>query len=60
MSKRTYKLRRDAAAKILWRAIAAEVCTKAASEPFYRRVQVVRVIMRLLIAQKIVLFGKKM
>jgi len=33
---------RDAAAKILWRCIAVEVCPKQTADPFYAKVQIVR------------------
>jgi hypothetical protein len=48
----------DAALRILSRAIAAELCPKPTSDPFYKRIQVVRVVRRLLKAQKLVLYGR--
>jgi hypothetical protein len=48
----------DAGLRILSRAIAAELCPKPTSDPFYRKIQVVRVVKKLLKAQKLILYGR--
>lgn len=50
----------DAALRILSRAIAAELCPKPTSAPFYNRIQVVRAVMRLMKSEFLVLYGKKL